>query len=56
MAYPDANAVLAAIARIKSLLEDQPEDIRDKWVTSRVKTDEGTKFISNYTIREVRVY
>ena len=54
--YPDADAVLAAIRSIEFLLEDQSEDIRDKWVTSRVKTDEGTKFISNRAVREVRVY
>jgi hypothetical protein len=38
--YPDADAVLAAIVEIEFLLEDQPEDVRDKWVTARVKTDE----------------
>jgi ribosomal 50S subunit-associated protein YjgA (DUF615 family) len=56
VAYPDADAVLAAIRSIEFLLEDQSEDIRDKWVTSGVKTDEGTKFISNRAVREVRVY
>ena len=55
VAYPDADAILAAIRSIEFLLEDQTEDIRDQWVTARVKTDEGTKFISNHTIREVRV-
>ncbi len=54
--YPDADAVLATIRSIEFLLEDQSEDIRDKWVTSRVKTDEGTKFISNRAVCEVRVY
>ena len=56
VANPDAKAILAAIRSIEFLLEDQSEDIRDKWVTSRVKTDEGTKFISNRAVREVRVY
>ena len=31
--YPDADAVLATIRSIEFLLEDQSEDIRDKWVT-----------------------
>ena len=56
VAYPDADAVLAAIRSIEFLLEDQSEDIRDKWVTSRVKTDEGTKFITKLLVRKVRVY
>ncbi len=56
VAYPDADAVLAAIRSIEFLLEDQTEDIRDQWVTARVKTDEGTKFISNRVVCEVRVY
>ena len=54
--YPDVDAILTAIRSIEFLLEDQSEDIRDKWVTPRVKTDEGTKFISNRAVREVRVY
>ena len=56
VAYPDVKAVLAAIRSIEFLMQDKTENISDKWVTSRVKTDEGTKFISNRTIREVRVY
>jgi len=56
VAYPDANAVLAAIRSIEFLLEDQTEDISNKWVIACVKTDKGTKFISNLLVREVRVY
>jgi len=56
VAYPDADAVLAAIVKIEFLLEDQPEDIRDQWVTARVKTDDSKRFISNLSVREVRVY
>ena len=55
-AYPDTKAVLAAIGKIEFLMQDQPEDIRDQWVTARVKTDDGKKFISNLSVREVRVY
>ena len=54
--YPDVDAVLAAMRSIEFLLEDQSENIRDKWVTSRVKTDKGTKFISNRAVHEVRVH
>jgi len=56
VAYPDGNAVLAAIRSIEFLMQDQPENISDQWVTARVNTDEGTKFISNRSVREVRVY
>ncbi len=56
VAYPDANAVLAAIRSIEFLLEDQPEDLSDKWITARVNTDKGTTLISNLLVREVRVY
>jgi len=45
VAYPDANAILAAIRSIEFSMQDQPEDLSDKWVTARVNTDEGTKFI-----------
>ena len=55
VAYPDVNAVLAAIRSIEFLLEDQTEDFSDIWVTARVNTDKGTKFISNLLVREVRV-
>jgi len=55
-AYPDANAVLAAIRSIEFLIQDQPEDLSDKWDTARVNTDKGTKFISNLLVPEVRVY
>ena len=54
--YPDVDAILTAIRSIEFLLEDQSEDIRDKWVTSRVKTDEGIKFITKLLVRKVRVY
>ena len=54
--YPDTKAVFAAIVEIEFLLEDQPEDIRDQWVSAGVKTDDGKKIISNLSVREVRVY
>ena len=36
VAYPDADAVLVAVIKIKFLLQDQSEDISDQWVTARV--------------------
>jgi len=56
VAYPDTKAVLAAIVKIEFLMQDQPEDISDQWVTARVKTDNGKRFISNLSVRKVRVY
>ena len=56
VAYPDANAILAAIRSIEFSMQDQPEDLSDKWVTARVNTDKGTKFISNLLVPKVRVY
>ena len=55
-AYPDTKAVLAAIERIEFLMQDQTVDISDHWVTARVKTDNGKRFISNLSVRKVRVY
>jgi len=54
--YPDMKAVLAAIVKIEFLMQDQPEDISDQWVTTRVKTDDGKRFILNLSVRKVRVY
>ena len=56
VAYPDAKAVLATIVKIEFLLEDQPKDISNQWVTARVKADDGKRFISNLLVRKVRVY
>ena len=56
VAYPDAGAVLAAIEKIEFLMQDQPEDISDQWVTACVKADDGKRFISNLLVRKVRVY
>jgi len=56
VAYPDADAVLAAIRSIEFLMQDKPENISDQWVTARVNTDKGTKFISNHSVCEVGVY
>ncbi len=57
VAYPDTKAVLAAIVRIEFLLEDQPGDLSNQWVTARVKTaDDGKRFISDRSVREVRLY
>ncbi len=55
-AYPDTKAVLTTIGKIEFLMQDQPEDIRGQWVTARVKTDDGKRFISNLSVRKVRVY
>ena len=55
-AYPDTKAVLAAIGKIEFLMQDQPEDISDQWVTACVKTDDSKKFILNLSVREVRIY
>ena len=56
-AYPDTKAVLAAIERIEFLMQDQTVDISDHWVTARVKTaDDGKRFISDRSVREVRLY
>ncbi len=55
--YPDTKSVLAAIIRIEFLMQDQTENISDKWVTARVKTaDDGKRFISDLSVREVRLY
>ena len=56
VAYPDTDAVLAAIVKIGFLMQDQPKDISDQWVTARVKADDGKRFISNLLVRKVRVY
>ena len=56
VAYLDADAILAAFVKIEFLLEDQPKDISDQWVTARVKADDGKRFISNLLVRKVRVY
>jgi len=57
VAYPDTKAVLAAIVRIEFLLEDQPGDLSNQWVTARVKTaDDGKRFISDLSVCEVRLY
>ena len=56
-AYLDTKAVLAAIERIEFLMQDQTVDISDHWVTARVKTaDDGKRFISDRSVREVRLY
>ena len=56
-AYPDTKAVLAAIERIEFLMQDQTVDISDHWVTARVKTaDDGNRFLSDRSVREVRLY
>ncbi len=34
VAYPDANAVLASIRSIELLMQDQPGDLSEKWVTA----------------------
>jgi len=56
VAHPDVKAVLTAILKIEFLMQDQPEDISNQWVTARVKTDSGKRFISNLSVRKVRVY
>ena len=56
VAYPDMDVVLTAIVKFEFLLEDQPKDISDQWVTARVKADDGKRYISNLLVREVRVY
>ena len=56
VAYPDTKAVLAAIVKIEFLMQDQPEDISDQWVTARVVLGDKKKFISNLPVRKVRVY
>jgi len=43
VAYPDTKAVLAAIVRIEFLLEDQPGDLSNQWVTAHVKTQMTVK-------------
>jgi hypothetical protein len=38
-------------------MQDQTVDISDHWVTARVKTaDDGKRFISDRSVREVRLY
>ena len=36
VAYPDTDAILAAMVNIEFLLEDQSKDISDQWVTAHV--------------------
>ncbi len=51
--YPGADAVLAAVEKIKFLLQDHPVDISDQWVTARVVVGYKKKIISNLPVRKV---
>jgi hypothetical protein len=54
--YPDADDALVAVGNIKSVLQDQPVDISDQWVTARAKDVDGKKkFISNHAVRRVSI-
>ena len=56
VAYPDADVILVTIVKIEFLMQDQPEDISDQWVTARVVVGNKKRFISNLLVRKVRVY
>jgi len=56
VAYTDAKAVRAAIEKIEFLMQDQSEDISVKWVTARVVVGDKKRFISNLSVRKVRLY
>ena len=45
VAYPDADAVLVAVEKIKFLLQDHPEEISDQWVTPSVVVGDKIKII-----------
>ena len=49
--FPDADAVLVAVEKIKDLLWY----IRDRWVTAHVKVGDMNRFITNLLVREVSV-
>ena len=54
--HPNAVAALVAVEDIKSLLQDQPVDISDQWVTARARDVDGKKkFISDHKVRKVSI-
>ena len=55
VAYPDADAVLVAVEKIKFLLQDHPEDISDQWVTPSVVVGDKIKIISNLSVCKVSI-
>ena len=55
VAYPDADAVLSAVGKIKFLLEDHHVGICNQWVTAHVMVGDKKKIISNHLVREVSI-
>ena len=53
-AYPDANAVLAAILSIHNLLHHEGR-IGDVWVTAHIREDDTRRYITNLKVREVSI-
>jgi len=48
--FPDADAVCSAVEKIKYLLEDNPVDICNRWVSAHVVADNVNRFISNRNV------
>jgi hypothetical protein len=55
VAYPDADAVLSAVGKIKFLLEDHCVGICDQWVTTHVMVGDKKKSVSNHLVCEVSI-
>jgi hypothetical protein len=53
--FPDVDAVCSAVEKIKYLLEDNPVDICDRWVSAHVVADNVNRFISNRNVRAVSI-
>jgi hypothetical protein len=54
--HPNAVAALVAVENIKSLLQDQPVDISNHWVTARTRNADGKKkFISDHEVCRVSI-
>ena len=52
----NAVAALGAVEDIESLLQDQPVDISNQWVTARARDVDGKKkFISDHKVRRVSI-
>jgi hypothetical protein len=55
VAYPDVDAMLSAVGKIKFLLEDHCVGICNQWVTIHVMVGDKKKSVPNRLVREVSI-
>mgnify|MGYP006143170489 CR=1 FL=1 len=55
VAYPDVDAVLVAVEKIKFLFQDHPENISNQWVTPSVVVGDKIKIVSNLSVCKVSI-